>query len=162
MNARLRTSLLCCVLTGGSAWLWADAEPPVTASEELARHPVINEAKLDDMRGGLSIAGLDYTVGAVMRTLVDGSVVLESAVDLHNMTGVNVADTFMLQDTKGITRVAHDLNKDRIVATVVNQADQRAIQVELDINVTLQNYGAWQAAAVRNRILNSLGGTLRD
>lgn len=161
MNAALRTGLLCCALATGSASVLADSETGDTGDTELVRRPVINTVKLADMRGGLSLGGLDYTVGAVMRTMVDGSVVLESAIDLSSLTNTDVVNNFVLQDTKGLTEITHDLSRNRIVATVVNQANHREIQVELDINVTLQNYQSLQATSIRNRILNSLSGVLR-
>ena len=160
MNPALRTGLLCCALATGSTWIRADSDASVTAATELVGRPVIDAAKLEDMRGGLSIAGLDYTVGAVMRTLVDGRVVLESTIDLGSAAGTDVASNFILNDAKGFTEITHNLSDNRIVATVVNEANQREIQVQLDINVTLQNYQALQAATLKNRILNSLNGIL--
>ena len=108
----------------------------------------------------LGIAHDDPMVTDAAKCRYDAAIVIPSGFAADG--GVNVADSFVLQDVKGLTRIAHDLNKDRIVATVVNQADQREIQVELDINVTLQNYGALQAVAIRNRILNSLDSILSD
>jgi len=160
MNALRRTALSCCALACCSAGLRADSDAGFIAVQELERIPVIASTKLADMRGGLSIAGLDYTVGAVMRTLVDGSVVLESAIDLGSITGAGVANNLVLNDDKGFTRITHDLSGNKILATIVNQANQRDIQVQLDINVTLHNYDALQAVSVRNRILDSLSGIL--
>lgn len=161
MSAVRRAALLCCVLATGSVCLRAGSDAGTTPDAELDRRPVIDSAKLADMRGGLIFGGLDYSVGAVMRTLVDGSVVLESAIDFSSLADADVVNSFVLQDMKGLTEVTHDLSRNRIVATVVNQANQREIQVELDINVTLQNYQSLQALSVRNRILNSLNGVIR-
>lgn len=161
MNAALRMALLCGVLATGSVCIRAGPEARETADIELVRRPVIDAAKLGDMRGGLILGGLDYSVGAVMRTLVDGSVVLESAIDLGSLTDTDVVNNFALQDAKGFTEITHDLSSNRVVATVVNQANQREIRVELDINVTLQNYQSLQGVSVRNRILNSLNGSAR-
>ncbi len=162
MSAGLRTTALCCALVIGSTCIRADSEASAAAALELVRRPVIDVSKLEDMRGGLSIAGLDYTIGAVMRTRVDGSVVLESAIDFDNVTNTGVANAFSIQDAKGLTQVTHNLNKDRIVATVINQANQREIQVELGINVTVHNYEALQGLSVRNRIMNSLRGSVSN
>jgi hypothetical protein len=162
MSAALRTCLVCCALAIGSTCIRADSDAGDTSTIELVRRPVIDASKLADMRGGLSIAGLEYSIAAVMRTRVDGSVVLESAIDFDNVTNANVANSFVLKDVKGLTEVTHNLNKDQIVATVINEANQRQIQVELGINVTLHNYEALQASSVRNRILNSLGASLSD
>jgi len=160
MNAAARVCLMCCAFACSSAGIRADSNASATAMEELVRRPVIASTKLADMRGGLSIAGLDYSVGAVMRTLVDGSVVLESAIDLGSMDGVAVTNNIVLNDAKGLTRITHDLSENKILATVVNQANQREIQVQLDINVTLHNYDDLKAASFRNRILDSLSGIL--
>ena len=161
MNRALQTCLFCCVFASSNC-VKADSQPNEAAATEIVRRPVINTLKLADMRGGLSIAGLDYSIGAVMRTLVDGSVVLESAIDLGSMTGSAVSNNFVLNDAKGITEVSHDLSNNRIVATVVNQANQREIQVELDINVTLQNYESLQSISIRNQILKSLNGIISN
>lgn len=160
MNAALRTGLLCCALATGSVCIRADSDGSSATATELVRRPVIDVDKLADMRGGLRVAGLDYSVGAVMRTRIDGSVVLESAIDLGSLSGTDVANNFVLNDAKGFTEITHDLGQNRILATVVNQADHREIQVELDINVTLHNFDALQADVIRNRILDSLGGII--
>ena len=68
--------------------------------------------------------------------------------------------SFVLEDAKGYTQITHELSQDRFLATIVNYADGREIQSELDINVTLQNYQSLQAAAIRNRILNSLNNVI--
>lgn len=162
MNAALRTGLLFSTLAIGSTCIRADSDGGAEVTLLLQRTPVIAVTKLEDMRGGLSIAGLDYSIGAVMRTRVDGSVVLESAIDFEHVTNSNVAANFVLRDAKGLTEVTHTLNRDQVVATVINEANQRQIQVELGINITLHNYEALQALAVRNRILNSLGATAGD
>jgi hypothetical protein len=162
MSAPWRTCLLCCAMAIGSTCIHADSDINTDPMAQLARRPVIDTSKLEDMRGGLNIAGLDYTIGAVMRTKIDGTTVLESAINFDNMTSTGVTNTFAMQDAKGLTQVTHNLNKDRIVATVINQADQRQIQVELGIDVVVHNFEAVQNSSIRNKILNSLGGSIAD
>ncbi len=187
MKALLQSCLLYGLLAASGNCLQADSESGVTVAAELVRRPVIDSLKLAQLRGGLSVAGLNFTVGAVMRTLVDGNLVLESYVNLGGMTGTGTPHyasntpafratgsthsssdlkisqsmkSFVLEDAKGYTQITHDLSQDRFLATIVNYADGRKIQSELDINVTLQNYQSLQAAAIRNRILNSLNNVI--
>jgi hypothetical protein len=159
MSAPLRTCLWCCALAIGSTCIRADFDTVEESTIQLVRNPVIDVSKLADMRGGLSIAGLDYTIGAVMRTKVDGTVVLESALDFDHVTNADVTGTYVLNDSKGLTEITQDLSKNRMVATVINQADQRQIQVELGIDVTVHNFQALQGLAIRNKILNSIGSS---
>jgi hypothetical protein len=157
----------------------AEHPSPILPQHELDRRPIISVEKLGAMRAGLRVAGLEFNVGAQMRTLVDGKVVLESRIDLGSLGGqptVLHADLsggygrvitlygevqgIEVNDRKGSTQVIHDLTRDQFSLTVINRADQRQIQTELDINVTLENFSVLQAAGVRNRIIRSLGGAL--
>lgn len=52
------------------------------SNDVFADLPVITDGELGAMRGGFRIAGLDISIGANMRTLVDGQVALESLITL--------------------------------------------------------------------------------
>lgn len=176
---QLATCLAGCALLSQSGGLKAD--PSNTAADSardgLARQPVIQAADLAAMRGGLRVAGLEFSVGAVVRTLIDGSLILESNIDIGDASAppaimhalhsgsplmlINRGDNgFVISDAKGYTEVTHDISRDRIVATVVNQANQRRVQLELDVNITVQNLQQVQAQGARNHLLRSLEGSM--
>lgn len=52
---------------------------------------VIGTDELGEMRGGLSIAGLDIDVGAVVRTIIDGTLALESHISLATANEIAAA-----------------------------------------------------------------------
>lgn len=56
------------------------AQPDLAVSFETL--PVIDDNALSQMRGGLRIGGLDLQIGARMRTFIDGSLVLQSRLNL--------------------------------------------------------------------------------
>ncbi|MGH2567226.1 MAG: hypothetical protein ACRDGA_02725, partial [Bacteroidota bacterium] len=79
------------VALGISANVVADSSglPRVVASEYQSDAPdcfksltVIDEGELRRLRGGIRLGGLDMDIGARLRTVIDGSAVLESVVRL--------------------------------------------------------------------------------
>lgn len=72
-----------------TGWLQRAAEQaPVAANKQAVDHfsrvEVIGANELGKMRGGLRVGGFDIDVGAVVRTIIDGNLALESHISLHN------------------------------------------------------------------------------
>lgn len=79
-----------------TGWLQRAAEQaPVAADKQAVDHfsrvEVIGANELGKMRGGLRVGGLDIDVGAVVRTIIDGNLALESHISLHNANQIAAA-----------------------------------------------------------------------
>ncbi|MGH9957682.1 MAG: hypothetical protein ACREBC_11230 [Pyrinomonadaceae bacterium] len=73
--------------------------------------PLIGEAELKAMRAGVSVSGLDISIGTNIRTLLDGQVALESSISLSEtglmtQTVLSPSDGTPLQE--GLTLVLGD------------------------------------------------------
>lgn len=192
-----------------------------SAQQANARHTVdtfsgievIAMDELEGMRGGLSIAGMEVDIGAIVRTIIDGQLALESQISLTSAneiaaaidapgSGINAAASttsggsngvkagtdanspvptannvtlqptsngaanpaannsasFVINDSKGLTQVIHDLTRNRVVSAIVNQANGRDIRQEVDINITVSNFREIQRAAALQQVSRSLDG----
>lgn len=59
----------------------------------------------------------------------------------------------VLNDTKGLTAAIQGITRDHIVSTIINQANDRRIQVQLNLQIDIKNFSQY-SAALRNSLLN--------
>lgn len=59
----------------------------------------------------------------------------------------------VLNDTKGLTAAIQNITQNQITSTVINQANDRRIQVQLNLQVDIKNFSQY-SAAIRNSLLN--------
>ncbi|MCO6440552.1 MAG: hypothetical protein J5I81_05555 [Nitrococcus mobilis] len=60
----------------------------------------------------------------------------------------------VLNDTKGLTAAIQQFTRDRISNTVINQANNRRIDIQMNIEVNVKNFSEYNAA-LRNTLLNN-------
>jgi hypothetical protein len=128
----------------------------------------LSDAELESIRGGyIGINGMSFSLGAVMKSYVDGSVALESTMTM-DATGLAttqqlgpaaqpltaqaaasialpvVPGAAIVPGDGGVTAFLHTLGSDQITNMVVNTASGRLIQQTTDVTVTIPNLTALQ------------------
>lgn len=160
----------------------ADAQPfaaVLTASPDY----------LAELRGGLQVGALDVAFTANVRTIVNGALVLESTTSLTPggtmVTQPNTANTgtnagtlnfggaspsgiggqagVVLEDPSGLTTAIHSVTQEQILGAVFTTASNQQIRQEINVQVTIANFGQFQDAArtalFNGRLLGSLSPT---
>ncbi|MFM9844841.1 MAG: hypothetical protein ACKVOI_17910 [Dongiaceae bacterium] len=131
--------------------------------------PVATE-KLANMRGGFTYAGMDISFGMIMRTAVNGILVLETAFNLENpgdatMNFNNTAGLTMSQTAQGFAlsqtgqNIIHQMG-DRgggVVASVANALNNQIIQQSVTMNVGITNMNTIAGLGAIGSMLNNLG-----
>lgn len=97
--------------------------------------------------GGVEI----QLVGELGMDLTD---VLPSNVDL---TGLNGASGFVIQDGTGVTAILHDVEVGRLVNTIANTGSGRDVTQEMDVTITLHNMESFTENARLERLRSALG-----
>lgn len=161
--------------------------------------PTAGPDELAALRGGMRAGGLDLMFAANVRTLVNGALVLESAVNLtpggttvtqSNMPGTGVDATTLsfvsgqgaqpqalpaglsglagqmgvvVEDSSGITTALHSVTREQILSVVLTSASDQQIRQEINVDVTIANFGEFQNAArsalLSGRLLENLNFT---
>lgn len=70
----------------------------------------------------------------------------------------STSNSVVINDTNGLTQVMHDLTRNRVVSAIFNQASQRQIRQEIDIDITVSNFREVQRAAAQQRVSRALSG----
>lgn len=184
---------------GQSGSLAADAEiAPAASGSAYAQPfdaiPTASPDLLAELRGGLRAGGLDLAFAANVRTLVNGTLVLESITDLTPggtaTTQANLPQTaidpqtlsffsgrgdgqlpaglgglaghggVVVEDPTGITAALHSVTREQILGVVLTTASNQQIRQEVNVAVTVANFGRFQDAArsalFSGRLLGSL------
>ncbi|HEY9548677.1 MAG TPA: hypothetical protein VIR45_04175 [Kiloniellaceae bacterium] len=171
---------------GGPAYARPFDAIPTAAPEFLA-----------ELRGGLRAGGLDLAFAANVRTLVNGTLVLESVTDLTpggtaamqpnmpqagidprtlsffsgrggvqpgalpaSLAGVAGQGGVVIEDPSGVTAALHSVTREQILGVVLTTASNQQIRQEVNVAVTVANFGRFQDAArsalFSGRLLGSL------
>ena len=187
---------------GQSGRVAADAGIGSATSGQAYAQPfdAIPTASLDllaALRGGLRVGGLDMEFAANVRTLVNGTLVLESITNLTpggttatqttmptvgvnpqtlsfvsgqggalsnalpaNLSGLAGQSGVVIEDTSGITTALHSVTRDQILGVIFTTASSQQIRQEINVDVTVSNFGQFQNAArsalFSGRLLGSL------
>lgn len=192
------------IATAPDRALAADAEvTPATAAATSAQPfdalPVAGLDFLATQRGGLRAGGLDLAFAANVRTLVNGTLVLESVTNLTSggttmqtslpgagmdpqtlsfvsgqggpgsnplpasLSGLAGQSGVVIEDPTGITTALHSVTREQILGVVLTTASNQQIRQELNVEVTVANFGRFQeatrSALFGGRLLGSLNFT---
>jgi len=177
---------------GGQAAADADTGP-ATNGQAYARPfdaiPTVDPDRLAALRGGLRAGGLDLAFTANVRTLVNGSLVLESTTNLTpggtatqstmptagmnpqtlsfvsgqggapsgtlpaNLAGLAGQTGVVVEDPTGLTTALHSVTREQILGVVFTSASNQQIRQEINVEVTVANFGRFQESA-RNALFN--------
>lgn len=85
--------------------------------------------------------------GPTVSKLGSGSAQLDLSGLGDNIRGV------VLNDTKGLTAAIQNITQNQITSTVINQANDRRIQVQLNLQVDIKNFSQY-SEALRSSLLN--------
>jgi len=195
------TRAMAWVLIASAAWgsqnasLAADAESRSSASSRAYARPfdaipTASPELLAALRGGLRAGGLDLEFAANVRTLVNGTLVLESTTNLtpggatvthSTMPGTSVDPATLsfisglgngqssalpaslaglagqtgvvIEDPSGITTALHSVTREQILGVLFTTASGQQIRQEINVDVTVANFGRFQEAA-RSALFN--------
>lgn len=187
--------------TGQSGSLAADADiGSATASayaDPFHSIPTASPEHLATLRGGFRVGGLDMEFAANVRTLVNGTLVLESTTSLtpggslatqSNMPTVGVNPQTLsfvsgqgsgqstplpaslsglaghtgvvVEDPTGLTTALHSVTREQILGVILTTASDQQIRQEINVEVTVSNFGQFQesvrSALFSGRLLGSL------
>lgn len=187
---------------GQSVSLAADAGiGPATAGPAYSEpFHAISTASLEHLaalRGGLRVGGLDMDFAANVRTLVNGTLVLESITSLTpggalatqssmptvgldpqtlsfvsgqggappgalpaTLSGLAGHTGVVVEDPTGLTTALHSVTREQILGVVLTTASDQQIRQEINVEVTVSNFGRFQesvrSALFSGRLLGSL------
>jgi hypothetical protein len=169
-----------------------DIEPPTNGLAYARPFDAVPTASLDHLaalRGGLRVGALDMEFAANVRTVVNGTIVLESMTNLtpggtmvtqSNMpnTGANPGTLsfagvspsglagqtgVVVEDPSGLTTALHSVTREQILGVILTTASNQQIRQEINVEVTVANFGRFQDAArtalFNGRLLGSLSPT---
>lgn len=170
----------------------ADITPPASGpayAQPFDAVPTASTDSLAALRGGLRVGALDMSFAANVRTVVNGALVLESTTNLTPggtmVTQSNVPSTgtnpgtlsfggvspsglagqagVVVEDPSGLTTALHSVTRDQILGVIFTTASNQQIRQEINVEVTIANFGRFQDAArtalFNGRLLGSLNPT---
>ena len=156
------------------------------AAAQAPPEAVLSAADLDQERAGLRTSdGLDIGFGAVVRTAVDGGVVLETTMKWTEggiartvsrpgggdagpagSSRPGAGERVVLPGDNGTTEVIHNLSPDSIANLVVNTASNRTIVQETGIELMIPGFERMQqdfaGQRLALRLQDAVGLALRD
>ena len=184
---RLQRMFLCAGLVLAAVWPSAQAR-----AEGFTSSQAMSVEELEDVRGGLQTPnGLDIGFGAVVRTFVDGSLVLQTRLTwtetgpvetieygatIPDITTAAAAggvflngpglEGVVVNGDGGVTAIAHSVTSDHITHLVINNANNRDIRQSTDITLDIPAFSQMQQDIARQaidlRLQDALRIALRD
>lgn len=175
---------------GTCSSLAADANIRSPLGDPTLRFDAVPTASLDDLaalRGGLRVGALDVAFAANVRTVVNGTLVLESTTSLTpggamvtrsdvpnagantgrlsfsdvNPSGLARQAGVFIEDPSGLTTALHSVTREQILGVVFTTASNQKIRQEINVEVTVANFGRFQDAAqsalFNGRLIGSFG-----
>jgi hypothetical protein len=151
--------------------------------------PTTSMDHLAALRGGLRVGALDVEFAANVRTFVNGALVLESTTNLTsggtittqsnmpnmglnpetlsfvgaNPSGLAGQMGVVVADSSGVTTALHSVTREQILGVIFTTASNQQIRQEINVDVTVANFGRFQDAArsalFNGRLLGNLGFT---
>lgn len=172
------------------AAIWSGA--PVQAADDFTAGQVMDRGELEEVRGGiLTPTGLEIGFGAVVRTFVDGSLVLQTRLTWSDTGPVETIEYgsplpdisaaaaaggvkiegpalpgLVINGDGGVTAIAHSIGADHIGNLVINNANNRDIRQSTDITLQIPALAQMQAdvamQALDLRLQDAMRVALRD
>jgi hypothetical protein len=167
----------------------ADITPPASSpayAQPFDAVPTASTDSLAALRGGLRVGALDMSFAANVRTVVNGALVLESTTNLTPggtmVTQSNVPSTganpgtlsfggvspsglagqagVVIEDPSGLTTALHSVTREQVLGAIFTTASNQQIRQEINVEVTIANFGRFQdvarSALFNGRLLGSL------
>lgn len=150
--------------------------------------PVVSDEELSHNRGGFTWQGVNISLGAEMRTFLDGALVLQTNISWTSSGATTTqfvsgaltpADAAQLQagmlSGAGITMRVGDQSvflanagqtaliqgpEGAIQNILINRASNISIRQEVDATLDLQNFGPFQQETMQSRLGDSLGAAI--
>jgi len=168
------------------ACLCAALAAPASGGEPFPAE-TLPAAELERLRGGFSLRGLEFELGANVRTFFNDRPVLETVVTWNEAgmqsrttpltTGLGTSDwaaaaaSLPELDLRGLagaqgvafdgpggpTAALHQVTPERIVGVLVSRAHGQALRQEIDVDVTVHNFSRFQEAARAALLTQGLG-----
>lgn len=187
MRQRLHRMFLCAGLALAAVWPSAQVQ-----AEDFTSSQVMSVEELEDVRGGLQTPnGLDIGFGAVVRTFVDGSLVLQTrftwtetgpvetieyGATIPDITTAAAAggvflngpglEGVVVNGDGGVTAIAHSVSSEHITHLVINNANNRDIRQSTDITLDIPAFTQMQQDIAKQafdlRLQDALRIALRD
>lgn len=140
-------------------------------ADAFADLEVASAADLADMRGGFTVNGVSFSLGADIRTLVDGALALSTNVTWSGAGSTVTAqagDGFRLgadsnaaavraSDQTGGIQVAHMTAPGDVMNLLVNTESGRFFQQQADFTITLHGFETTQSGFVNDLLGMRLG-----
>jgi len=133
---------------------------------------VLQDAEMQDLRGGLAVGGITFDFGAVVTTLVNGMPVVTTQLtitdagtivdqtianvgeNIQDMTedqrnalglgGLDNAAGVVIQDESGVTALVHNVTNGALQNIIVNTATGRDLAQNIDVTLDLPGFEAIQ------------------
>ncbi len=197
MKARLTLCVVSAFATMAFANVAHAAQPGLDDSESAGLDPTedvfdvadtVDDAQLEELRGGFRVAGMDVSLGADIRTYINGELVLHTLVNWSdigrtqtqfvsdvltpsaarlvqasalsgNDLSMSVGGGTVFLANDGKTALAHR-TEDGLQNVLINTADNQNISQTVDATVTLGGYENFNTGIVTNRLADSLASTM--
>lgn len=186
-STRLAASLAALAFAAATAAAADPASPPLPAVTGAPAAARLDDRQLADQRGGLATPfGYDVTFGAVMRTYVDGQLVLQTRLNLTaagpvrsvevgqvdpdvaakaaahgiDLAGANGFSGLVLPGRGGATAVLQNLDPSRIANLVVNTANGRDIRQDLSLDLGVSDLTGLQRSVADARLAGAVADGL--
>lgn len=162
-----------------SVALFAACAAPAHASEWGDGVELINEAEMDDLRGGFEVNGIQIGFGAVITSYMNGAPVLTTQLtwtdagaiveqtiadvgqrleDLSpeqrealGVDGLGGASGIVIDDEAGMTALVHNIAEGALQNIIINSATGRDLEQDIDVTLTLPGFDAIQDSLVLER-----------
>lgn len=173
--ARAKTQRLAIATAAVLAALFTVA--PTARADAFADLEIVADSAMDEMRGGFSVDGVNFGIGADVRTLVDGVLALQTQVT-WSQAGAAVASQVgegfrqgadsnsvsTASDASGGIQISHMTMPGNVINLLVNSESNRIIEQRAEYTITLYGFEANQAGWVGDlaafRILTDLGDVI--
>lgn len=151
-------------------------------------YAAVDDTELDELRGGFRVAGMDVSLGADIRTYLNGDLVLHTLVNWSDVgrtqtqfvsdvltpsaarlvqasalgggeLSMTIGGSTVFLANEGKTAFAHR-TEDGLQNVLINTADNQNITQTVDATVTLGGYESFNSDIISNRLADNIASTL--
>ncbi len=167
------------------AFFFIGSVPAVVLADALGNAAPVSDEVLADQRGGFSWDGADITIGADVRTVINGALALETTLNM-SAAGISstkfVSSTLTLADaaalqanlrlpvsafggspvylTNGGQTAVVQRADNNLSNVIVNTASGTSIAQQIDVSVNLASYQAFRAGVASSALASSLSAAI--
>lgn len=178
------------LIHAGVIALFLAANAPMEGDEIFASLEPVSEAELNAQRGGFTYAGMDITLGAEIRTFLDGELVLRTTVNwgaqgtsttevlsaalspataaelqsgILSTGGIRmkVGDNMVFLANEGQTALLHKTDGG-LQNILINTANGADMAQEVDATLDVGNYEGFHASVLNSRLSDTIGASIAD